>query len=347
MNTYKNYLNTTFNRACRKESVDHTPVWMMRQAGRYMPEYQAIRAKMDFLTLCKTPEVAAQATLDAARILGTDAAIIFSDITLPGEAMGLELDFAPGPKFTTPVRTMADVDKLKIFDPKDELGYVMKAIELTRKGLPDDVSLIGFVGAPATLSAYLIEGIPGKSWIEFKRMAYGEPEIFEALLDKVSEVVARHAREQVLAGCDAIQLFDTSAGELATPELKRFAFGAAKRVVEKLGDLGVPIIYFARNVSANLELAKEIGSDVLGVDWTIELPEARRRLGDDMVLQGNLDPTVLFTNPEEVDRRVKKILDDAKGMPGFVFNLGHGVLHKTHVENVKQVVKSVHAYTKS
>ncbi len=335
---------TLFSRACRGERTEKIPVWMMRQAGRYLPAYQALKEKWSFWDLCEKPELAAQATLDAARILGTDAAIIFSDITVPGVAMGLPLEFSPGPRFAKAVRTQTDVDALREMVPERDVPYVMEAVRLTRAELPSEVSLIGFVGAPLTLAAYFIEGTPGKNWIELKRMAYGDASLFERLLDKVADAVAAHAYAQVQAGCDAVQLFDSHAGELAVPELRRFAFGSAKKVVEKLRSLDVPIIYFARGIAAELEAARDVGADVLGLDWGVTVSEARRRLGDSVALQGNLDPAVLFTSRAEVDRRVRAILDEARGHPGFIFNLGHGILPATPPENAMQVVESVHAW---
>lgn len=317
---------------------------MMRQAGRYMPEYQTVRADAGgFYQLCKSPPHAARATLDAARILGTDAAIIFSDITLPGEAMGARLTFDPGPKFVTPVRTLADVKALREVDPRRDLGYVMEAIALARAELPADVSLIGFVGAPFTLAAYMIEGVPSKQWIAAKKMIYGDPKTAHALIERVSDVVTAHAAAQIDAGCDSVQLFDTTAGHLAAEELRTFAFAYAKRVIEKLRGRGVPVIYFARDIGAHLEEAADLGADVLGIDWTVTMTSARRRLTGVTALMGNLDPTTLFTTPEVVHSRVRQILAEMQGRRGFVFNLGHGVLPETPVGNVKAVVEAVRA----
>ncbi len=336
---------TLFVKACFGKPVPRVPVWLMRQAGRYLPQYQALKERASFLELCQKPELAAQATLDAARYLDTDAAIIFSDITLPGQAMGLPLTFAPGPRFDNPVRTQQDVQALKVADPKASLAYVMEAIRLTRKDLPNEVSLIGFVGAPMTLAAYMIEGTPSKNWLELKKMAYGAPALFTTLLDKVTAVVTAHAQAQLDAGCDTVQLFDSHAGELAPAEIKRFAFGSAARVVKALKPSGAPIIYFARGIGAHLEAAKETGADVLGLDWNVTLTEARRRLGKTPALMGNLDPTVLFTSRDEIDARVHAILDEHRGQPGFVFNLGHGVLPGTPPEHAKQVIESVRRWS--
>jgi uroporphyrinogen decarboxylase len=335
---------TLFARTCMGERGERVPVWLMRQAGRYLPEYQALKERYTFLELCQKPDIAAQATLDAARILGTDAAIIFSDITLPGQAMGLPLSFAPGPRFDKAVRTQEDVAALRKVDPSKDLGYVMEAIRRTREGLPAGVSLIGFCGAPFTLAAYMIEGVPSKSWVEAKRLVYGEPDVAHALLDRVVEVVAAHARAQIEAGCDAVQLFDSHAGELTPVALERFAFASAKRVVDELRPLGVPVIYFARGIAAHLPRAKQVGAQVLGVDWTIDMSEARRQLGKTIALQGNLDPTVLFTSPDVIDTAVKSILTPVADEPGIIFNLGHGVLPGTPPAHAKRVVESVHRF---
>ncbi len=335
---------TRFVRACRGEPVDRIPVWMMRQAGRYMPEYQALRKDASFLELCQKPKLAAQATLDAARFLDTDAAIIFSDITIPVIAMGQGLRFEPGPILEPPIRSRADVSRLRRIEPARDLGYVLEAIRLTRSELPQDVSLIGFVGAPLTLAAYMVEGTPGRGWTAFKSLLYSDPTTFEELLDRVTEAVAAHAAAQIEAGCDTVQLFDSLAGDIASAELQRFAFGAAQKVIAALRPLGAPIIYFARNIGGHLEQAATLGADVLGLDWTVSVTEARRRLGDGVRLMGNLDPSVLLTTPTEVDRRTRAILDEARGLPGFVFNLGHGILPPTPPSHAKQVVGSVRAW---
>ena len=316
----------------------------MRQAGRYLPAYQALKRTASFWDLCCKPELAAQATLDAAQYLETDAAIIFSDITLVGRAMGLPLVFDPGPRFERVVRSRSDVDALTAVDPARDLGYVMEAIRLTRAKLPPDVSLIGFCGAPLTLAAYMIEGAGTKNWLETKRLLYSEPKVAAALINKVTDAVTAHALAQIDAGCDAVQLFDSNAGELGAHELETFAFASAKRAVAGIRPAGVPVIYFARNVGAHLESAAAVGADVLGLDWTVSVSQARQRLGARPALQGNLDPALLFTNADEIDRRVREILLEAQGHPGFIFNLGHGVLPETPPEHALQVIRSVHAW---
>jgi uroporphyrinogen decarboxylase len=335
---------TLFARACRGEATERIPVWLMRQAGRYLPAYQALKRDVSFKDLCRKPELAAQATLDAARYLGTDAAIIFSDITVVAEAMGLPLVFDPGPKLTHPVRCCGDIEALRVVAPARDLAYVLEAVRRTRAQLAPEVSLIGFCGAPFTLAAYMIEGDPGHGWLETKRLVYGSPELAASLIDKVTDAIIAHAPAQVEAGCDAIQLFDSNAGELGSPELEQLAFAAARRAVGAIRSSGAPVIYFARNIGAHLEAAAGIGADVLGLDWTVSIAEVRRRLGARPALQGNLDPAVLLTSSTEIKRRVHSILGEAQGHGGFIFNLGHGVLPGTPPEAALQVVETVHAW---
>lgn len=336
---------TRFQRACFREPVDAVPAWLMRQAGRYLPAYQALKQRVSFWELCRSPELAARATLDAADYLETDAAIIFSDITLPGWAMGLELEFAPGPRFASPIRAMEDVKGLRHVSPHTDLGFVMDAIRQTRAELDPSVSLIGFVGAPFTLAGYMVEGTPSRSWRYIKAMAYDQPDVLEALLHRLAETVAAHAQAQVEAGCDAVQLFDTSAGELAEAEVHRFAFSYAERAIAALQPLNVPIIYFARHIGPHLEGAAQLGQHVLGLDWTVSVASAAQRVGGRVALMGNLDPTVLFTTRAQVDSRTRAILEQARNLPGFVLNLGHGVLPETPPENAKQVIMTARAWS--
>ena len=336
---------TRFFNACYGKAVDRIPVWMMRQAGRYMPEYQALRKKYSFLELCQTPALAAQATLDAARILDTDAAIIFSDITVPSVGMGMELEFSPGPIFPNPIRSLRDVDALLDLEPKKHLSYVMEAIELTRKGLKPNQSLIGFVGAPLTLSAYMIEGTPTKNWNQFKEALYNEESWVEALLEKVTRAITAHGEAQIDAGCDAIQLFDTNAGLLTPRHLRGMAFHYAEQAITTLKKKNVPVIYFAKGISQYLEDAMNMKPDVLGLDWTVSMANVRRELKPTCSLMGNLDPTALFSTPQTVEKMVREILDENGHQPGFIFNLGHGILPKTPPENAKKVVDVIRSWS--
>ncbi len=337
--------NTRFLKACRGEKVDKVPVWMMRQAGRYQPEYRALKEKMGgFWGLSTNADAIAEATLFAQKSLNTDAAIIFSDITVPAWAMGLDLEFVPGPKFSTPVQDMAAINALNTYDPHTKCDFLMDGIRQTREGLPDSCSLIGFVGAPLTVAGYMIEGYPSKGWVELKRRVYGEPEFMHAMLEKVSDALIAHARAQVEAGCDTIQIFDTTAGELNDNALSEYAFHYGKKVIDGVKDMGVPIIYFARGIAAHLGEAAKLGADVLGVDWSISMAEARKIVGPDITIMGNLDPTILFCSGDEVEKRTKIILEDVGHEPGFIFNLGHGILVNTPVENAERLVKTVHAF---
>lgn len=338
--------DSLFLRACRRQPVERPPAWMMRQAGRYMPEYQAVRAEAGgFLELCLNPPLAARATLDAQRILQTDAAIIFSDITLPGRAMGLDLVFEPGPVFNNPPRNLTEIQALKEIQPTRDLAPVLEAIRLTRSELPDDISLIGFVGAPFTLSSYLIEGRPGKNWPETKKLLYGSRRVFESLLDRVTETVAAHAQAQLNAGCDTIQLFDSNASELAPKELRDIAFSSARRCIEALSTSTAPSIYFPRGAGAHLAGALETQADVLALDWTMDLASAVQDFGQSVALMGNLDPTALLVDDEiSVRRRTTETLESARGASGYVFNLGHGILPPTPVRNAKAVIDTVRQF---
>ncbi len=341
MVTPRDDLRPLLRRACLGEPVERVPVWLMRQAGRYLPAYQQLRRGGDFLAFCKDPELCARATLDAARLLDVDAAIIFSDITVPADALGLGLRFAPGPIVARPIRTRDDVERLPAVEPRQAMGYVMEAIRLTRAELPAEKSLIGFVGAPLTLAGYLIEGAPSPHWPELKRLLYTAPEVATALLDRLTELLTAHALAQVEAGCDVVQLFDSSAGELPAAELERFAFASAGRVIARLRAARVPVIYFARGIGGQLEQAAALGADVLGLDWSVSVAAARRRLGAEVGLMGNLDPAVLLTTPAVVEARTREILAQARGLERFVFNLGHGVMPPTPVENVMALVETV------
>ncbi len=346
MNPSKNIIeDRPFIRACRGKPVERVPAWLMRQAGRYQPEYRALKESMGgFWGLTTNADAIAEATLFAQRSLNTDAAIIFSDITVPSWAMGLDLEFAPGPRFKTPVRDKQALARLKIYDPNEKCAFLTEGIRKTRAGLPNEVSLIGFVGSPFTLAGYMIEGYPSKSWVELKKVVYGDPKFLHELLAKLSDVVIEHARAQVEAGCDAIQLFDTTAGELGREELSTFAFHYAKRVLNGLKSLGVPLIYFGRGIGHALQEVSNLGAQVVGVDWTTPLERAREHLGKDITLMGNLDPTLLFCSTEVIGRHTENILNAVGHEPGFIFNLGHGVLQHTPVPHVQYLIEEVHRF---
>ncbi len=338
-------MNDTFLKACRGEPVPYTPIWIMRQAGRYLPEYHTVRSKGTFLDLCKTPERAAEVTLQPVDILGVDAAILFSDILVPLEPMGMRLEFVEGrgPVLSDPVRSQADVDRLVVPDVEETLPYVYDTIRILRRELADKVPLIGFSGAPFTLATYMIEGGSSRNFWNTKKMMYQAPEVYHALLEKITECTCRYLAAQVRAGAQALQIFDSWAGALAPCDFETFAIPYVRRIVTELkAQTDVPIIYFANNGATLLELAATSGADVLGLDWRINIDDAVRRLGTSVALQGNMDPIALLLPEDKLEARIARILDQAKGAKGHVFNLGHGILPETPPEKAKLAVELVH-----
>jgi len=336
-------MNDRFLKACRREPVDCTPVWFMRQAGRYMPEYRSLRAKHSILDLCKTPELAAQVTLQPIDRFPLDAAIIFADILLPLEAMGLSLEFADGegPVIHNPIIDRGSVERLKVIDG-DELSYVAEAVSLTRQALGGRVPLIGFAGAPFTLASYAIEGGGSRNYVLTKQLMYREPDVWHKLMDKLARVVTGYLRRQIRAGAQAIQLFDSWVGCLAPGDYEEYVLPHVQVIFEGLKREGVPLIYFGTGTSAILRQMRRAGGDVMGIDWRIHLDEAWAMVGHDVAVQGNLDPLVLFAPLHEIERRVEDILRRAAGRPGHIFNLGHGILPNTPIEHVAAVVDMVH-----
>jgi uroporphyrinogen decarboxylase len=336
-------VNDRFLKACRREPVDCTPVWFMRQAGRYMSEYQAVRAKHSILEVCKTPELAAQVTLQPIERFPLDAAIIFADILLPLEAMGLTLEFAEGegPVIHNPVRDRASVERLRVIDG-EELAYVAEAIRQARQALAGRVPLIGFAGAPFTLASYAVEGGGSRNYILTKQFMYREPEAWHRLMDKLARVVTGYLRRQIREGAQAIQLFDSWVGCLAPGDYAEYVLPHVQLIFDGLKREGVPLIHFGTGTGALLEFQRRAGGDVIGLDWRVHLDEAWSRLGHEVAVQGNLDPVVLFAPQHEIERRVEDILRRAAGRPGHIFNLGHGILPGTPVENVQAAVELVH-----
>ncbi|MEK7237616.1 MAG: uroporphyrinogen decarboxylase [Nitrospirota bacterium] len=336
-------MNDRFLKACRREPVDCTPVWFMRQAGRYMAEYRALRAKHSMLELCKTPELAAQVTLQPIDRFPLDAAIIFADILLPLEPMGLSLEFAEGegPVIHNPVRGQADVERLKVIDGS-ELEYVAEAIRQARRALNGRVPLIGFAGAPFTLASYAIEGGSSRNYLLTKQMMYCEPKIWHQLMDKFARVITGYLRRQIKAGAQAIQLFDSWVGCLSVGDYVEYVLPHVQLIFEGLKREGVPMIHFGTGTSAMLRQMREAGGDVIGVDWRINLDEAWATVGHDVAVQGNLDPLTLFAPLHEIERRVEDILRRAGGRPGHIFNLGHGILPTTPIEHVAATIDMVH-----
>jgi uroporphyrinogen decarboxylase len=335
-------VNDRLLRAARREPVDATPVWIMRQAGRYLPEYRAIREKVPFLTLCKTPDLAAEVTVQPVRRLGVDAAIIFSDILIPIEAMGLALELGDaGPHLPQPLRTAADVDRLRVAEG-DALGFVGEAIRRTRTALADQVPVIGFCGAPFTLASYMVEGGGSKSFSFIKRLLFEQPKVAHVLFDKLVQTLSSYLAMQVRAGASLLQIFDSWGGELAPRDFAEFSLPYLTRLVAAARGLGVPVILFGTSMSTLLPQMKQTGADVLGLDWRIEIDEARRVLGPDVAVQGNLDPLALFLPREALRERVQDIRRRA-GPRGHIFNLGHGILPPTDPEAAKALVEFVHA----
>jgi uroporphyrinogen decarboxylase len=339
-------MNDTFLKACRGEKTDYTPVWLMRQAGRYLPEYQKVRSRVDFLTLCKTPELAAEVTIQPVDILKVDAAILFSDILVPIEPMGMKLEFSEskGPILYDPIRNDIAVSKLRRIKAEDDVPFVMEAIKILVKKL--NVPLIGFSGAPFTLATYMIEGGSSKNFANTKRMMYGAPDnIFSMLMEKITDVVIDYLQAQIDAGVHAVQIFDSWAGILSPADFERYVLRFVQEIISTLhhkSNAKVPVIYFAFNSSAMLKLVKQSGADVLGIDWRIDMADAISILGNDVVVQGNLDPCTLFGTKDLIRDRVAGILHGAKNAKGHIFNLGHGILPETPVENAIAMVEAVH-----
>lgn len=336
-------MNDRFLKACRREPVDCTPVWFMRQAGRYMVEYRRLREKHSILELCKTPDLAAQVTLQPIDRFALDAAIIFADILLPLEPMGLSLEFAEGegPIIHNPLRNRAAVERLKAIDDT-ELQYVMDAISLTRARLAGRVPLIGFAGAPFTLASYAIEGGSSRNYIHTKQMMYSEPEVWHRLMDKFARVITGYLRRQIKAGAQAVQLFDSWVGCLSAGDYVEYVMPHVQLIFEGLKHEGVPLIHFGTGTTAILKSMRQAGGDVIGIDWRIPLDEAWAMVGHDRAVQGNLDPVTLFGPIHEIERRVTDILRRAAGRPGHIFNLGHGILPNTPIEHVAATIDLVH-----
>jgi uroporphyrinogen decarboxylase len=338
-------LNDLFLRAARREKVERVPIWIMRQAGRYMPEYRAIRERVDFVTLCKTPELAAEVTLQPVDRLGVDAAILFSDILVPVEPMGFELDFQPGPVLSPPVRSAADVERIVVPDPEDEVPFVYETIRILRRELEGRVPLIGFGAAPLTLAAYLVEGAGSKNFDHLKGLLFGDPRTAHALLEKITTTLERYLIAQIDAGAQAVQLFDTWAGILSPADYREFALPYVQRLLSSLADRGAPRIYFALNSAHLLDEIRGCDAEVLGIDWRTPLDVATERLGPRYALQGNLDPCVLLGPPDEIERRARQVLEEGASAPGHIFNLGHGILPNVPVENAQRLVETIRSST--
>ena len=347
MNSLRAKSESRFLRACRREPVDCTPVWFMRQAGRYMPEYRAIRAKHSLLEICSQPDLAAEVTLQPVRALGVDAAILFADILLPLIPMGINLEFAAGegPVIHNPIRTPAGVAALRPVEPCDSLGHVLETVRLVRRELDGKTPLIGFAGAPFTLASYIIEGGASRNYLKTKQMMYADPHTWHTLMGKLARVVADYLVAQVEAGAQAVQLFDSWAGCLSPDDYREYVLPHSQLIFRELSATGVPAIHFGTDTATLLPLLKEAGGEVIGLDWRTPLDWGWRALGFDVAVQGNLDPVALFAPRAELERRVRAILEQAGGRLGHIFNLGHGILPETPVANVKAAVEIAHEFS--
>lgn len=337
--------NSPFLRACRGEAAPHTPIWLMRQAGRYQASYRKLREKVAFLELCKTPELAAQVTIEAVEQTGVDAAIIFSDILPILELMGAQLEYVGGskPKIHNPVRTTRDINNLPEIETVEPLEYVFEALRQTRGGLKSNVPLIGFCGAPFTLASYLIEGGGSKNYVETKRIMYGDPAAWNELLGKISRGLVKYLNGQIAAQADAVQIFDSWVGCLSPDDYRDFVLPHTRFIVENI-EKTVPVIHFGTGTATLLELMKDNG-DVIGVDWHIKLRDAWQKIGHDKAVMGNLDPVALFAPRKLLLEKAGSILRQAENRNGHVFNLGHGILPETPMDNVRALVDYVHEQT--
>jgi uroporphyrinogen decarboxylase len=335
-----------FVKACKAQPVDRTPVWFMRQAGRYMPEYRAVRKQYSLIEICKKPEVAAGVTITAAEFLGVDAAIIFADLLLPLEVMGLPFHFSTGegPLIEKPVRTKDDINRLRT-DRAADLGYVSEAVRQVCKHFGTRLPVIGFCGAPFTLASYMIEGGGSRNYVHAKKMMYSSPGVWDELMHKLVAVVSEYAAEQVRAGADVIQIFDSWVGCLSVEDYRRYVLPRTTELVKALQKTGAPIIYFGTDSSTLLPSMRETGAEVIGLDWRIPLDDGWRSLGFECAVQGNLDPVLLFADWKELKSRAEDVLRRAAGRPGHIFNLGHGILPETPVENVKAVAEFVQQHS--
>jgi len=333
----------SFLLACQRQPTDYTPIWLMRQAGRYLPEYRAIRERLSLLDLCRTPQAAAEVTVLPVDRLHVDAAIIFADILLVAAPLGVGLEFAKGegPIILRPLRTHADVQRLPEVNPSEGVPFVFEAVRLARQALGGRVPLIGFAGAPFTLAAYLIEGGPSQGFLRTKHLMQREPRTWQVLMEKLSRLTIRYLLGQIAAGAQAVQLFDTWVGCLSPEDYRRHVLPYTKHVIAGIAG-GVPVIHFGTGTAGLLELMRDAGGDVIGLDWRVGLGQAWRRLGEDVAVQGNLDPAVLLAGLDEIRRGVRAVLAGAGGRPGHIFNLGHGVLPETPWQHVAALVEMVH-----
>lgn len=338
--------NDRFIRACFRQHVDYVPVWYMRQAGRYDPEYRKIKENYSLLEICRQPELAAEVTMMPVRKLGVDAAILYSDIMNPVASLGVDFDIVKnvGPVIDHPIRTIADVERLKPIDVDNDLAHILETIRLLDRQL--NVPLITFAGAPFTIASYLIEGRPSKSYMYTKTLMYSEPKVWFRLMDKLGDMVIAYLRAHVASGGKAFQLFDSWAGALAPQDFEIFVLPTIKRIFQELSSLNVPKIYFPGVSSGELlPLLRTLEADVIGLDWRVSIPEGRRRLDGCFVVQGNLDPYVLTAPMNVIKQHAKQIIDAGVQQPGFIFNLGHGIFPEASLEKIRELTQYVHEYS--
>ncbi|MGH8180735.1 MAG: uroporphyrinogen decarboxylase [Steroidobacteraceae bacterium] len=334
--------SSPFVAACRRQPVAYTPIWVMRQAGRYLPEYRRVRTQAEFTALLRNPELAAEVTLQPLRRFPLDAAILFSDIMTPLQGMGVGLTFEPGPVVREPIRTDAAIDALGELVPERDVPFVLESIRLVRAGLKPGVPLIAFAGGPFTLLCYLVCGRPSKEFGAARSFLYSSPASAQRLLERLADAMAVYLRAQAAAGAQALMLFESWAGLLAPPEFERFALRAVRRTVAALQDTGVPLIYYVNQGSALMQCVADLDVDVIGVDWRTPLGAVRQTLGPGKAVQGNLDPAALFAPPEDLCRHAAAVLDEVAGRPGHIFNLGHGIWPETDPDAVARLVDYVH-----
>jgi uroporphyrinogen decarboxylase len=339
-------VNDRFLRACRREPVDVTPVWFMRQAGRYMSDYRALRERFSLLEICRQPELAVAVTLQPVDVIDVDAAILFSDLLLPFTPMGLDFDFVKGegPAIANPIRHAGDIDRVRVFEPRDGLAHVLTTIRLLRLELENRVPLIGFGGAPFTLAAYAIEGGPSTNYAKAKAFMYSQPDAWHRLCDRFASIIADYMRAQVEAGVQAVQIFDSWVGQLSRADYREFALPHTKKIFAALAGSGVPTIHFGVNTGAILPDMRDAGGDVIGVDWRMPLDEAWTTIGDGHGVQGNLDPVLLLGPLDRLLGGADDVLRRAGGRAGHIFNLGHGILPNTPLEHVQRLARHVHAF---
>jgi uroporphyrinogen decarboxylase len=339
-------MNDIFLKACRREKTDHTPVWFMRQAGRYMKAYRAIRERYSLMEMFKNPDLAAEVTLQPVRAFPVDAAIIFADILLPLEGMGIGFEFHEkhGPVMANPVRGVSDIESLRAADPEESLGFVLKRLSLVRAELDGKLPLIGFTGAPFTLAGYMIEGGSSANYLRTKQLMYHEPDAWNLLMEKLCDTLIPFLKAQVKAGAQVVQLFDSWVGCLSPSDYRRYVLPYSRRIFTELGGEGIPSIHFGTATAGLLPLMAEAGGDVIGADWRVSLETAWRAIGASRGIQGNLDPVAMFAPIEILKRKAAEVLDEAAGRPGHIFNLGHGLLPSTPEDAVKALIDFVHEF---